>query len=942
MRPLTLELCAFGPYAGRTVLDFTQFGKGGLFLISGDTGAGKTALFDAITFALYGEVTGRYREASMLRSDFADPAATTSVTLTFAHAGRQYTVSRAPEQKRRKARGEGFTTVAAKAELLREPQEPVTGARQVTAAVTALLGIDAQQFAQVSMLAQNDFTRLLNAPSADRSKILRQIFGTGSYQKLADAAGDHARAAEQAAARANDALLLYMGSLQAAPGTPQAETLAALCDARDPYRAPEAAALAPALIEADAAAAEQAAQTVEGLDKGIAKTAAALETARSRAGLYRELDAVRRARAEADAALPAAEAAWAEAEARRPELDALTARLHALQADPPRYRALAAQQAKAQTAAAEAAEKTAAEAAARARWEQAKAELADAERQLAALGSPEAALTRLQAQAETAAALLDACAACLDALPAVQKADRAARTAQADYRTAQANADEAAARHGALLRSLNAQRAGLLAKDLAEGAPCPVCGATHHPRPAVLPPAAVTEAQVDAAARAMAAAQKAATAASQAAGSRRAEAEAARLALHKDATAFFARRAGRYTGPAADTLSDAALSEALRAQQASLRAGLAGLQTQIETLTAQKARADQLAAQRAALAQRQSTLEQQWADAQAKAAAAQADAAAQAAAASAAAESLPYQNAQAMADAKAGLQRQAGALKAALDAAAEARQAAQDKQKTLDARAKALAQALAADSGPDAAPDATGRLAALEQQLARQKADRAQAEAARREADRRLAANRDAAARLAAAQKTADAARQTYATWDSLARTLKGNVAGRIKLPFEQYVQAFYFDEVIEAANRRFTRMTDGQYTLRRRQSEAIGDRAALDLDVFDAYTGKYRPVASLSGGESFLAALCLALGISDSIQQSAGGVQIDTLFIDEGFGTLDADALEKAVDTLAGLAGSDKLVGVISHVEALQTRLTRQIQVRKTRAGSTAQLVAD
>ncbi len=831
MKPLHLTLNAFGPYAGRTDLDLSVFGGSGLFLIGGDTGAGKTALFDAITFALYGETTGENRKTTMLRSDFAASEAETFVELTFTHRSRTYTVRRWPDQQRAAKRGSGFVKSPAKAELIREPDEPVSGASAVTASITKLLGIDAKQFAQVSMLAQNDFTKLLNAPSAERAAILRQIFDTADHQRLGQAAVQHAREAEDVCRRLDDTLLMQVGSLLgsgADEGT--ANQLEKLQTDRDPYAAGAAAELGKRLLEFDEANEKCQQNIVNELDEKIARGDAGVKIAEERAARRQKL------------------AGLVEEEKRAAEVERQTnAMLAELQS----------------------------------RNDALKKNIADTEATRAALGQSDAEQLKIEHRIELAEGLTDTCAALLQNLDKAKAAKADAEEKQHSYAEAQAALDELETAHIAMQRQLNANRAGLLAQDLVDGQPCPVCGAVHHPQPAALPQDHVTEKALEDHEKTLTAQRRTTTNASRAAGDAAAHAAELRATLLREADAFFFRRGARYEGKPAAELTPDELRDALLAQQKSLADGLAGLEAEHKKFKQQADKARALADQLDNLNRQLAGLEKQAFAATRK-----------------------------TANAKAG------------HAAATAR--VQQMQETMPKR-----------EDPDTLPK-------LQAALSRLRADRATAMAARDAAVHRLHTNRAALAGLDKTIRQSAAAREKRAMWDNLSKTINGNLAGKVKLPFEQYVQAFYFDGVVEAANLRFTRMTDGQYRLLRRKSEAVGGKTALDLDVFDAYTGKTRPVGSLSGGESFMAALCLALGISDTIQQNAGGVTIETLFIDEGFGSLDADALEKAVDTLAGLAGGDKLIGVISHVEALQDRLTRQVRVTKTRAGSKAEIVVE
>ena len=831
MKPERLQLTAFGPYAGQIELDFSAFGGSGLFLIGGDTGSGKTALFDAITFALYGETTGENRKTTMLRSDFAEPTAETCVELQFTHRGRSYTVRRWPEQQRAAKRGSGVVKCPPKAELLREPEEPVSGAVAVTNAVTQLLGIDARQFAQVSMLAQNDFTRLLNAPSAERAAILRQIFDTSDHQRLGQAAVQEATKAAEACSRLEDTLLLHLSSLQADPAVPEtAAALAEMQTEQEVFATDKALALADSLLQQDAQTAARQNEIIHSLEEKLARGNAGVKLAEQQAAHRRQLEELQ---AEADRTAEVQTKSEA-------EQDELQKRMAAL-----------------------------------------KQNIADTEKQRDSLGRTDTEQVKLQHQIELAQSLTVTCERLLKELEqeAEQRAD--AEKKQAAYAAAQEKLDEAENEYISMQRQLNANRAGLLAQELHAGSPCPVCGSRQHPKIAELPKNHVTEKQLEQREKLLAEQRRTTADASRAAGEAVTRVEELRTNIVREADEFFAKRGARYTGRPAAELDNPALYEALSTQQTSLDDGLLGLHKQLNRYKKETEQLDAVLHRLDILNQQMSVLEKQ-----------------------------SFAAVRRATNAKAG------------HAAALAR--VQQMQETLPKRYD---------------PETMNKLMAALQRLQN---DRAAAIALRDAAVQRQNANRAAQQGLQTTRKKWETAREKRTMWDNLSKTINGNLAGKIKLPFEQYVQAFYFDGVVEAANLRFTRMTDGQYKLLRRKSESLSGKTALDLDVFDAYTGKTRPVGSLSGGESFMAALSMALGISDTIQQNAGGVTIETLFIDEGFGSLDADSLEKAVDTLAGLAGGNKLIGVISHVEALQDRLTRQIRVSKTRAGSRAEVVVE
>ncbi len=930
MRPLKLTISAFGPYAAQTTLELDKLGKGGLYLITGDTGAGKTTLFDAITYALYDESSGGVRDGSMLRSKYAEGSTPTFVELEFEVGNKRYTVHRNPEYERPKARGTGTTVAKADATLtFDDGRAPITKAREVTKAVTEIIGLDYNQFSQIAMIAQGQFTRLLTSTTDDRIKIFRKLFRTQNYKKLQERLQEEHSALNQRYSTLNADLDSILSRIRFDENDPKAGELTAInhltpsntvCELLD-----ELICRQEIELEQTAKQAEQIGQCVNELQRQLG----AVEQAQQ---LQQQLDAKKH---ELAAALPALDAARAESALHvddAKKIDALTEKIERAKANLASYDALDSLNSDLRKTRDGALLAQATARTRRAELEGIDVAIKSAENELAELQDAQTRKLTLETQAAQLKQRDSSIKSLEERMQTYQKKRHAADSAQRSYIESRGFWDKRRNEQDQLEHNFFDAQAGLLAKDLAEGQPCPVCGSIHHPAKAPLSSTVPTQLQVNDAKKATERAYSALQIASETSQNEKAAAEEAKAALKRDVIALFPDRFSGGAG-AEVTFSINELKAVLADENAALHAEQERCNVALKQAKADCQRRYTLEEERKRKAAQRPALE-------AAAGKADNDFSAQSARTSALEvqiqqqrSALPYPDREQAKQAYDQLVKERTNLHASKDKADAALTSAEQTYN----RAKAAVDTLQAQKEISAKQLPTQT---YEQLLEQNKALLAQYDALQAQEKAlnvQLTPNRDAAKDYHCKAEERTELEQRLQWVGALASTAGGSLNGQEKVRLETCIQMHYLDRILRYANIRLMQMTGRQYELERIGAENQRSQSGLDLGVIDHYNGSHRSVKTLSGGESFKASLALALGLSDEVQNSAGGIRLDALFLDEGFGSLDDESLEQALRVLSGLTEGNRLVGIISHVSALKDRIQHQIVVRKDKSGGSA-----
>ncbi len=878
MKPIQLVLSAFGPYVERTVIDFSALGEEGLFLIAGDTGAGKTTIFDAISFALYGEASGgkEKRKSKSFHSDYVSDQTETYVELTFRHRGETWWIRRNLEYQRpAKKKKDGMETTtrqAADAQMRNEDTgEEILRMDDVNRRVRELLGLTQDQFTQTVMIAQGDFLKILTASSDDRKKLFRDLFHTNLYVDLQSRLQEKNRACADEQKALEQVILSAEGKIDPEAEFAEREILLSYCGQIQHTDA--LCALLARLIEQEKAAQEQArAQKKEAADQIGALIAAVTEGERVNRDFadWESKKARLAALTDGQGEIDAQRAALAAAR-RAQQLETDEALMRRTRRDMDAQRAALSD--------------------AQAALEQAEKALPEAETRMKEAESRGGEIHALLAQAKQ---MED----CLPVLGEVERLKAALDTQKRELQRLTEDSSRAQAAYIAAQNSYYLSQAGLLARELKAGQPCPVCGSTAHPCPAQITPETVTRQALEQAAQRRETAEKAQNdAATRLAANRAAldERENRLRALKIGADETRQRLAARI---------DAA-HQAAADRQREIDAARSAYQALDKRKTAAQSAVDAAQKQLAALE---------------KDLRAQTEAFEQKRAAHGFEDEASYR-----------LAKRTNADIERLDR--EIRNFDEQK-RTLAAQTHELEDKLSGRQRTDLAALQNRRAAALDRQAKAENAEKAMV--------RKLTLHESAEREIRQANAAIQKKRGKWQIIQELYTCCAGIAAGnpRAKLTFEAYVQQYYFRFVVAAANKRLTRLTDGMFTLRvMREAANRVSQSGLDLEVLDRSTGQARDVSTLSGGESFLASLALALGLSDAVQSQSGQIRMDAMFIDEGFGSLDENALRSSIDVLLELADGKRLIGIISHVQELEERIDKQIVVTKTPNGSTVRM---
>ena len=913
MRPITLTMSAFGPYAAKTVIELDKLGTNGLYLITGDTGAGKTTIFDAITYALYGEASGNTRDVNMFRSKYAEPSTPTEVELTFEYAQKIYTVKRNPEYDRPKARGEGYTTEKANAELHYPDGRVVTKLKEVNKAIVDIMGIDRSQFTQIAMIAQGDFLKLLLASTEDRKKIFQKIFRTQCYYQLQERLKQQTGDLAKDYGKIGDSIRQYINGIACHPD----DVLMLEVDKakKGELKNTEAVQLVEKLIKQDTAEQQKALERIGELDKQKQKIAAQLAVAKKRKTTEEDQEKAKENHARETQRLKRLETEKNEAVAHQPEVQKAVEAIAKLEAQLPEYAEMQKKQTERtglQKALEELAQKIKTEAETEKKLAQSikdlKAEQASLQNAGAAQAAKKAEKDRLAEQQKDLEELKKEYAV-------YQKLEAQLKKAQADYAQKSEDSGQKRAEYEHKNKLYLDAQAGILAETLTEGAPCPVCGSLEHPHPAQKPENAPTKQELEICKAKAEEAEKATQEASSKASTCNGQVNTSRETLQA--------RGQKWLGTDAVEEMERLCSEKQQQTAAALQKAEQQLK-EIEKQLGRKAALDQLIPQKEGELEqcknRRGGYETQQAGDGAKLQAAEKRL-------KELAEKLSYPS---EAEANQALQKLRKQKEVWENAIKESKDAHDECEKNLAALKGMLEGYQKTLQGMEKV-DVQAVLAA------QTKADQQKAawQAQKNEISDRLAVNRPIPEKLQPQISQMEETEKRLQCVQALSDTANGKLSGKEKIMLETYIQMTFFDRIIRRANVRLMVMSGGQYELKRRvNAENNRSQAGLELDVIDHYNGSERSVKTLSGGESFKASLALALGLSDEIQSSAGGIRLDTMFVDEGFGSLDEESLEQAVNALVGLTQGNRLVGIISHVSELKNRIDKQIVVTKEKSG--------